>query len=404
METDQNDDQWVVRISNELKSNESSATKEMEKWKKHCIYQIPSCISELNRCAYKPQAVSFGPYHHGKESVKGMEEHKQRALVHFLKRVGDYCDYADNDPIFSDHGRLYVVPYLKRDMLMLENQLPMVVLRKLLEFEGSSNNQDDEFLNNLILKFFSPSTTLIRNLGKCLHILDLYRKTLLQHSPTHPTIMPKPSISNKHYKEDDDDIMRSARELQEAGIRFKRSDTQSLKDVSFNGGVLRLPTIVIDDSTETMLSNLVAFERLHVGAGNDVSSYLFFMDNIIDTEMDVAILRQKGIVLNALGSDKDVAKLFNSLSRDLTVDRQGGLDVVQVSVCRYCKKPWNRWRSNLIETYFRNPWAIVSLIAAIVLFALTIIQTVYTILQANQDSSSPSPTTPRLPPPSRRGF
>ena len=44
-------------------------------------------------------------------------------------------DYAPNDPIFSDHGRLHVVPYIKRDMLMLENQLPMLVLEKLVAVE-----------------------------------------------------------------------------------------------------------------------------------------------------------------------------------------------------------------------------------------------------------------------------
>ncbi|KAM7496227.1 hypothetical protein LguiA_020641 [Lonicera macranthoides] len=42
--------------------------------------------SELNKKAYKPQAVSFGPYHHGEEYLKPMEEHKCRALFHFIKR------------------------------------------------------------------------------------------------------------------------------------------------------------------------------------------------------------------------------------------------------------------------------------------------------------------------------
>jgi hypothetical protein len=40
-------------------------------------------------------------------------------------------DYAHNDPIFSSHGILYMVPYIRRDMLMLENQLPLLVLQKL---------------------------------------------------------------------------------------------------------------------------------------------------------------------------------------------------------------------------------------------------------------------------------
>ncbi|XP_028801345.1 UPF0481 protein At3g47200-like [Neltuma alba] len=453
-------DQWVVQINEKLKSHESSSM-EIQKWEKHCIYALPSCVADLKKKAYEPQTVSFGPYHHMKEHVKAMEEHKHRALIHFLRRCGkplkfliesmakveqglgdcykelddqwkgkkekekenndhsflkmmivDGCfmlevlrsadrdnnnggDYADNDPVFSGHGKLYVMPYIKRDMLMLENQIPMTVLEILMEFEGNNNTQNPEFLNELILKFLCPNIPIHRNFGKCLHVLDLFRKSLLQHEPTHPTIIPKKITSSKHHQEQDEIIIPSARELQETGIIFKPSKTHSLKDVSFHGGILRIPSIIIDDSTETTLLNLIAFERMHVGAGNEVSWFVFFMDNIIDNEVDVVILHQKGIIQNALGSDKAVAKLFNSLSKDLAVDREeGGLDIVQVSVCRYCKKPWNKWRANLIETYFRNPWAIVSLVAAIFLFVLTIIQTVYTIVPFYHEDNSNNPSPP----------
>jgi hypothetical protein len=45
---------------------------------------------------------------------------------------GSTIDYASNDPIFSKHGKiLYIMPLIKRDMLMLENQLPMRVLDEL---------------------------------------------------------------------------------------------------------------------------------------------------------------------------------------------------------------------------------------------------------------------------------
>ena len=44
-------------------------------------------------------------------------------------------DYAPNDPIFSHHGVLYMVPYIRRDMLMLENQLPLLLLEKLVAVE-----------------------------------------------------------------------------------------------------------------------------------------------------------------------------------------------------------------------------------------------------------------------------
>lgn len=51
-----------------------------------CIYKVPSHVTEINKKAYKPQAVSFGPYHHGEEYLKHVEEYKHRALLYFLKR------------------------------------------------------------------------------------------------------------------------------------------------------------------------------------------------------------------------------------------------------------------------------------------------------------------------------
>lgn len=49
------------------------------------------------------------------------------------KKDARRCRYVENDPVFSCGGRLYLAPYLQRDMLMLENQLPMQVLTTILD-------------------------------------------------------------------------------------------------------------------------------------------------------------------------------------------------------------------------------------------------------------------------------
>ncbi|KAA8529952.1 hypothetical protein F0562_034444 [Nyssa sinensis] len=421
---------WVIKVNDKLEQMADIET-EMEHWKKRSIYKVPSCVTDLNKKAYQPQFVSFGPYHHGKEHLKPMEEHKQRALLHFLKRsnkplesyynslaevvqdlkgsydsldvkwqddtkgflqlmIVDGCfmlevlrtatqtldDYAENDPIFSHHGKLYFMPYLKRDMLMLENQLPMQVLDRLIAIENEKAEQDEDFVNKLILKFCLSSKS-FSSVGKCLHLLDVYRKRLLWERPGLKKHRHKSSRRGVH--QSGDEIVRSAAELNEAGIRFKKIKGGSLKSITFHGGVLRLPVIVVDDSTESLFLNLIAFERFHVGTGNEITSYIFFMDNIIDNAKDVSLLHSYGIIQNAIGSDKAVAKLFNSLSKDITLDPESSLDLVHKAVNKYCEQRWNEWRANLIHTYFRNPWACLSVIAAVFLFALTIAQTIYTI-------------------------
>ncbi|KAI3891935.1 hypothetical protein MKX03_031593, partial [Papaver bracteatum] len=66
---------------------------------------------------------------------------------------------------------------------------------------------------------------------------------------------------------------------------------------------------MVDDTTESTFLNLIAYERFHVGEGSEVNACIFFMDRIIDSSKDVSLLHSKGIIKNALGSDKEVAKL-----------------------------------------------------------------------------------------------
>lgn len=274
--------------------------------------------------------------------------------------------------------------------------------------KNSTFVQDEESVNELIHNFCHPGAS-ASSLGKCLHVLDLYRKSLLQGDPNKKK---RRSRVKGGLHGDDNDIIRSATEINEAGIQFQKSKIKSLKEISFHRGVLELPVIVVDDTTEATLLNLMAFERFHVGASNEVTSYVFFMDSIIDNERDVALLNSTGIIQNAIGSDKAVAKLFNSLSTDIALEPNSNLAVLQMHVNAYCKKPWNAWRANLIHTYFRNPWALLSVIAAFILFALTGANTVYSILPYYNSNysrlpfsppgSAAPPSLPTPPPPSSR--
>ncbi|KAK3407570.1 UPF0481 protein At3g47200 [Eucalyptus grandis] len=426
--TDLNKTNWIVEVTEDVEHMRSNFDDERH-WKKHSIYRVPDCVAKLNREAYWPEAVSFGPYHHGEDHLLPMENHKHRALLHFLRRSGkpverflkslsdvaqelqdsyhlldpwwkegdgegagpflklmitDGCfmleilrtkirlrgEYASNDPIFGNLGGLYIRPYIMRDMLMLENQLPMLVLDRLVAVE-SDGMQDHEFVNRLILEFFFSPCTPNEKMGKCLHVLDVYRKRLLL-----------PGNPDEVGPEDGERTIQSATELEEAGIRLEKSRTDSFKDISFAGGVLRLPPIMVNDTTESKFLNLMTFERFHDGAGNEVTAYMYFMDDIIDTERDVTLLNARGIIQNDFGSDKAVAELFNSLNKDMALDENNSLEALRNKVSKYCKKPWNKWRANLIKTYFRSPWSILSLLCAIFLFTLTIIQTIYTVSPA----------------------
>ncbi|URD83332.1 Pentatricopeptide repeat-containing protein [Musa troglodytarum] len=416
---------WAVEIDDQHKNTGESVEKQQSP--KPSIYIVPPYIRNLNCRAYKPQIVSFGPYHHGDPNVMPMEGHKDRARIHFLKRANkslkdvmtamaevvqqlrgayqsldekwaederflhlmilDGCfmleiirvatkklydgghGYEKYEPIFSDHGNLYTVPFIRRDMMMIENQLPLLVLYKLVFLEGRC---DCVAVNKLVLEFWDKKTLTVEEARP--HLLDMLRLSrLVEQSSTDGSrgTENSPIVS----------IIRSASELREAGIRFKKSTSDSLLDIQFNQGVLSLPNLTVDDNTEYMFLNLMAFECLNVGTGNEVTSYVVFMDSIIDSAKDVSLLQSKDIIQNAFGSDDAAAELFNRLSKDVVIHPQGIHGVVYRAVKEYFGKRRNRWLANLKHTHFSSPWSLLSLLAAILLLVLTVLQTIYTLLQ-----------------------
>ena len=196
----EDENQELIQFTEEL-HNLADTSLQNVLWDKRSIYKIPASVTALNKTAYMPQTVSFGPYHHGEDHLKPMEEHKQRALRYYLNRSGrrlqevveslneeiqvlkdsydmlgeswkddkkkflrlmilDGCfmleiirlatqsldGYAANDPIFSSHGRLYIAPSIRRDMFLLENQLPMLVLYKLVALESDGAQVHSSFV------------------------------------------------------------------------------------------------------------------------------------------------------------------------------------------------------------------------------------------------------------------
>lgn len=179
--------------------------------------------------------------------------------------------------------------------------------------------------------------------------------------------------------------MPSAMEMYEAGIQFKATDLNApchpKRGIRFHGGVLSIPAYTMDSFSEKLLVNLMAFERLHAGAGESVTAYVVFMDNIIDTAQDVALLRAKGVLASELGSDEETADLINNrLSKGAAMSLSGMLTQVHEDVGAHCRKRRNIWRASLIHTYFRNPWVFTSLVAAFILLVATLLQTIYTIV------------------------
>ncbi|KAL2519681.1 Plant protein of unknown function (DUF247) [Abeliophyllum distichum] len=205
----------------------------------------------------------------------------------------------------------------------------------------------------LILLFVSPHPfDPATYLGKSLHILDVYRKSLFLVK----SFRTKRRHKRRHWESDY--LTPTATELNEAGIRLRMSQYKSLTNISFHGEVLKIPSITVDEETERLFLNMMAFERSHLGAGNEVTAYIFFMSSIIKSAEDAELLKQHGIIYNVTGSSQDVANLFRSLSKGITLDPETELDSVHIEVSNRLKnifrKKWNECFSNLMNTLFQK--------------------------------------------------
>ncbi|XP_065629670.1 LOW QUALITY PROTEIN: UPF0481 protein At3g47200 [Quercus suber] len=387
------DSEWMISIKKKLRQ----ASQDNAAISRCSIYKVPYYLREGDYKAYAPRIVSVGPYHHGKKGLLEMDRHKWRALHHVLKRtkhdINLYLDavkklekkaracyqgqsitslgsnefvemmvldgcfvtevfrgaaegltklgYPQNDPIFAMRGLMHSV---QRDMILLENQLPLFILDRLLGLQLGKPYQKGE-VAKLALQFFYPLMPTYELLTKSyrsnlklplpctfqplsdgddLHCLAVLRGSLLQRRSQEEMkrwLLPFPRIDKTGERactpwsdEQRQQLIHCVTELREAGIKFKRKKTDRFWDIEFKNGILYIPRLLIHDGTRSLLLNLMAFELCHRDCGDHITAYVVFMDNLINSHQDVAHLHYCGIIKHWLGSDSEVADLFNHLN------------------------------------------------------------------------------------------
>ncbi|KAF2303861.1 hypothetical protein GH714_023938 [Hevea brasiliensis] len=339
-----------------------------------CIYRVPKRLRDVNENAYTPRLVSIGPFHHGRAGLGAMEEHKWRHLQNFLRQTKVKLDdlvnfikereerarncYAETIELTSNEfvqiitvdaaftidillGRVFphltsaiecvydrtgLVFDIYRDMLLIENQLPYFILSDVLDFARAEQ--------------------------------------LLPFKQTQP-----PKQRRLKFKG-----AKSLTELHEAGVKFKVASNKHLLDIQFTDGVLEIPYVRVSEMTEAFFRNLIAFEQCHCKISY-VSDYIVLMDILINTPHDVELLVKCGIMKNMLANNLEASMLFNNLAKEILFDS----NVFYYSLlCEdlndYCKVRWHKWQATLKHNYFNNPWAVISVIAAVILLLLTFIR------------------------------
>ncbi|BAU02521.1 hypothetical protein LR48_Vigan10g053800 [Vigna angularis] len=252
--SESDEDCWIIRVNEIVSETHHSVLKRIPV----CIFHVPKTLSCGKPEAFTPQFVAIGPYTHFRPELYPMERIKifaaKAVLDHFKKHelkqvIQEFRDTATfirasyhKHLCLKDETLLYTVAidaffllnffhkYLNdrlscsfmrglgdqtefrgltltkdaivRDILMVENQIPMFSLLKILQFESSEPTHSvQEYLGSMLLSFckqHSPlklihSPTCSEAVSKHCHLLDLMYHLVVSNAVNSETPIPDPS-------------------------------------------------------------------------------------------------------------------------------------------------------------------------------------------------------------------
>ncbi|KAI7980519.1 UPF0481 protein [Camellia lanceoleosa] len=284
-----------------------------------------------------------------------------------------------HDHIFNIPGKLHEV---RCDLISTSGEsLPFFVL---VEFFNATKIQDDprDNLIDLPLHFFEdlvghplkPSPNNPIQIPEIRHLVDLLHKALSVPVAAEASITMETDI--ELYS------INHATELQKAGVKFKKMEGNNL-EIKFQNGVMEIPPIKVAKNTRLfLLQRLMEYEQHSFldPAPRNVNDYVKFIQCLINSPKDVALLRHGGIIENWLSNDK---LIFDELM-ELSIESKASLNFTYSGIFKkvneHCQRHRNVWMANLWRNYLNSPWSWIGFLVAVVSLLLALTQTVFSIL------------------------
>ncbi|KAF8673355.1 hypothetical protein HU200_048915 [Digitaria exilis] len=327
-----------------------------------------------------PLAVAIGPYHHDMPELRAMEEAKRAALEEFCRVVNEplraieekifpvalsaqivrhnmdggggaryihpnndhhdwkfarmmlldgcfllqfmvsMCSDNPNDPLMSRHKLHTCIDAIARDVMLLENQIPWVVLETLMKQRPDPGVPVDRFLARMASAFVIGNDSdeaqqpIRHHADEQLppHLLGLFYRRQVGAA----------RIESLHVLRASSSLLPcTAVELAEMGVKLTASTTKKFGDMSMarrecHGlrlfGELSMAPMVLNEVTSCWLVNMAAYEACLGAMHPDNfanSSYISVVALLVNREEDVQELRARGIISSSL-SDMDAMKFF----------------------------------------------------------------------------------------------
>ncbi|KAK4437350.1 hypothetical protein Salat_0068900 [Sesamum alatum] len=374
------------------------------------IYKVSKELRQGHTKVFEPISISIGPLHYDDKSPAqefkkwylknfidrlkdaGVDKHKLAEVMSGLEKLIRECYRDINEQLPGDKlvqimlldgcfiidlllsqeskdsndslvGRSEKVSVhtLQQDLLKIENQIPFFVLETLADLTRTSQDpspspaqgntkpaeSNKQKLISLALDFFGVESKDIA-IDNPRHLLELALKALFHENKDPSSAQPSRTIQVSH--ESSLSEAKSASELEMYGIQFQAGDRKNLTKVEFKNGVLTIPPLVIQESTESMFWNFLIFEMSSCSS-RIFTSYVVLMDTLINNDKDVELLLRSKILVSRLNDIKSLVSLFNGLSATVN-QKDFYFEPLIQQLNRYCRSGWRPQRAYLVQNYY----------------------------------------------------
>lgn len=345
-------------------------------------------------------------------------------LLQFLCQVSRKAAKNRKAPRYISQIKYYEV---EEDIMKLENQIPLFVLKTVIEWEAQTYQwilTGDHVLKSILRRavwhklspFASPFVPISVPVNYKSHLLEfVYDNIIAGFKPVstgnskrhqvrkrHNVCKRHQSLSHQVYSlsqqvlgfvykkvivlfESDstgndkriDLLLPRVEQLHERGVKFAKQKGHDLY-VSFDRKTctLKLPAIKMEDRTDAVMRNLLAFEDTK-NAEKPLTCYVVMMNRLIDKDKDVQLLRNKGIIHSDLGSDEEVAEIWNKMAKGLEKNTPyGSIDSVIDDVMTFYTSKYRILWAQFKEKHLSKPWLAVALIGGCISLVLSVAQTI----------------------------
>ncbi|KAG2683579.1 hypothetical protein I3760_10G037600 [Carya illinoinensis] len=309
------------------------------------IQKVPALLRghENFKNYFEPRVVSLGPIHHGKKEYQAVEDFKLGMASIFIEESGKSGEFLlEKIAVKIKQLRHYSdekVAFAQQDLFLLQNQLPYQLLLDLMDYSGKKEKWKksiETFMRKMVHERGQDVGKDGETNGTPIHLLDLLRTKLVGKS----TAMENKGRSN--------------------GL--------------INSFINRLANLIPCKSKKQKRQQTGAPPVVSQRAGTRSSRNMSFLESLIDNPGDVKEVRNASILYNLLGSDEEVAKLFNEIGTDLVPDLDE-YKQVRTQIQEYYDKAWVTWVAEFFHNHFSSPWTLLAFLGTSLALFLSATQT-----------------------------